>query len=128
MAQPAPPVRQAVPAPAIAPIDAEAQAPRPGPHQGKAPIPGPSAPVDPVARDNIVATMPRSSSDSDGDAPARQPPAVQQRGKKRRQKQSLGQLVRENQLLYKRWMTKKVPKIMRELGISSSSDDDDDDN
>ena len=45
--------------------------------------------------------------------------------KQRRRRRSLAQLVRSNLLLYRRFLQKKVPKILTELGISSDTRDED---
>ncbi|XP_060551169.1 uncharacterized protein LOC132712758 [Ruditapes philippinarum] len=43
---------------------------------------------------------------------------------RRRNRRSLADQIRENQALYRRFLTKKIPKILRELGVSSDSSDD----
>lgn len=63
------------------------------------------------ARDNNVQAM-SSSSDED----ETQPRIV------RRRKRPFTDLVRENHRLYNRFMRQKLPKICRELGISSNED------
>jgi hypothetical protein len=41
----------------------------------------------------------------------------------RRRKRPLAELVRENHELYNKFLKKKMPKILRELNISSSESD-----
>ena len=45
-------------------------------------------------------------------------------GRRRRGRRSLPDMLCENQLLYRRYLMKKVPKLLRELGVSSDNSDD----
>ncbi|XP_045183037.2 uncharacterized protein LOC123541546 [Mercenaria mercenaria] len=113
VADPIPPLHQPAAAPA---------APAQAPPADQAPVPEPAVPARAQVdmRDGIVAGMPPSSSDTEGAAADPQPPARGERRRRRKRKRSLADLVRENQVIYRRWMKKKLPKIQRELGISSS--------
>jgi len=64
----------------------------------------------------IAAEQLQSSEESNDDNPNQQPPR-RANGRKR----SLASIVRENHVLYNRFLKKKLPKIVRELGISSTS-------
>ena len=79
---------------------------------------GPADPPRPVVREDIAAAQ--SSDSSDGEQ-LRQPRG---HGRRRRQrKRPLAELIRENQEAYNKFITKKVPKLMRMIGVSSSSDE-----
>ena len=70
-------------------------------------------------RATMVHNMPDSSSDGDYVKPN------DRRRRRRRRRQPLAELVREDQLRYKRFMTRKLPKILRQLGVSASSQESD---
>ena len=46
--------------------------------------------------------------------------------KKRAKKRPLMDTVRENQLAYNKFISKKIPKLLRSIGVSSSESDSDD--
>ena len=64
-----------------------------------------------VTRDEILANV-----SSDDDVP-------QQPTRARERKRPLSELIRNNQEAYNKFITKKIPKLMRILGVSSSSSD-----
>ena len=45
-------------------------------------------------------------------------------GRRGRGRRSLPERLREKQLLYRRFLKKKVPKLLRDLGVSSDTSDD----
>jgi hypothetical protein len=66
-------------------------------------------------RDQVVADLPSSSS---GDEQAGSTPR-QADQRRRKRKKPLAELVRENHTIYNKFMHNKMPKLLRELGISS---------
>jgi len=77
-------------------------------------VPGPANNRRLDARDVIAMGIPPSSDSESDEEP--QPAAA------RRRKRPLADLVRENHELYNKFMKKKMPKLLRELGISSDTD------
>lgn len=87
--------------------------PAPAPAQEPAEAAGPARPEVPLdPRDQIAAQM--SGSDQED------MPEMQQA---RRRKRPLAELVRENHELYNKFLKQKMPKVFRELNISSSESD-----
>ncbi|KAL4222303.1 hypothetical protein ACF0H5_018341 [Mactra antiquata] len=70
----------------------------------------------------MAAQMSTSSSASDVDVPRQHDDAPFPRGRRRRRRQPLAALVRENQVRYKRFMKRKLSKRLGELGISATSE------
>lgn len=84
-------------------------------------------------RDRIAETMPSDDGDGgdddnvddDKDDDVTEPPAkVTKKGKPPKQ-DSLVNLIRENQTKYNKFITKKIPKLLRALGVSSSDSESD---
>ena len=82
-------------------------------------------------RDDIVRAM--SSDDNDDDAKqasnkskikssdAENTPKKKTKKSKKNKKSSVMDLVRKNQMAYEKFITKKMPKLLRALGVSSDS-------
>jgi hypothetical protein len=82
-------------------------------------------------RDDIVRAM--SSDDNDNDAKqasnkskikssdAETTPKKKTKKSKKNKKSSVMDLVRKNQMAYEKFITKKMPKLLRALGVSSDS-------
>ncbi len=66
-----------------------------------------------------------TSSSADGAEGAEMPPIAADSAPrvKAARKRSLMDLVRDNQIKYNRFLTKKVPKLLRQLGVSSDESD-----
>ncbi|XP_045187616.1 uncharacterized protein LOC123545357 [Mercenaria mercenaria] len=80
-------------------------------------------------RDNVAAQMSDLSDEEPDDARAdNQPPVLPQAGMneqpaQRIKKRPLADIIRENQLEYNKFIKKKIPKLMRQLGVSSDDSD-----
>ena len=59
----------------------------------------------------------------DDDQTQDEPPATVMPKERRPKKRPLCDLIRENQTAFNRFFTKKIPKLLRQLGVSSSSDE-----